>query len=442
MSEASAGNSEEIKDDLVTRLETSVSERLTNVMIGLHIGLDLELSSMEADMVAAAKRIALLERQVSRLEQKVDFLSAATNRSVDLADRAKEALQTCIFSMEGDCSAHHKVALGTADQAFRLLTKVEALPLSAEGASLFSIAEERKWSITPQVGGGWIIETADDYGDDGQEREIARTRGSLTAALMEAIEEELPKEFEWLLIARRNRQLAYVPEGWKIVPPKLTSTMEDAAYDAMDAYEKADTGAWCGLSSAYDAMIEKAPVPPHKLFSVDKNKEAVKVGWDAETYFSQLVDYAWDKFRAVVFDADTVKPKVGQYQAESRMHLRRIYAEAREKFPEFADTLLWILRYKGIEANRHANLSQSFGVGRYVAKDDESLWSFWRDKARRNERSRMALISVLKRLVNSATPSDTSHDDGDMALVKMASIREGEFALQDAGELVKSGGGV
>ncbi|TLX16124.1 hypothetical protein [Rhizobium sp. MHM7A] len=440
MSEINAENSPEMKDDLVTRLETPVSERLTNVLVGLHVGLEHEFASMEADMAAAAKRIVFLEQQVSRLEQKIDFLSAATNKSVDLVDQAKEALQTCIVSMEGDCSDHHKIALRTADQAFRRLSKVEALPMSPEGVSLLSIAEQHRWAITPQVGGGWIIETADDYGDDGQERELVRTRKSLTAALMEAVEDELPKEFEWLLLARRHRQLAYVPDGWKILPDKLTSDMEDAAYDALAAFEKAETGAWCGLSSAYDAMIAKAPPPPQKLFPVDKSKAAEKAGWDAETYFNELVDYSWDKYRAVVFDVDTVKPKVGQYQAESRAHLRKIYADAREKFPEFADTLLWILRYKGIEANRHANLAQSFGVGRYVAKDDESLWSYWRDKARRNERSRMSLISALKSLVNGASPPDDALDHDGMALVKMSNIREGEYALQDAGEPIRSGG--
>lgn len=437
MSETSAENFPEMKDDLVARLATP---RLTKVLVGLNLGLDHEFASMEADMIAAAKRIAFLEQQVSRLEQKIDFLSAATNQSVDLVDEAKDALQTCIASMEGDCSDHHKIALWTADHAFRRLGKVEALPMSPEGVSLLSIAEQNKWAITPQVGGGWIVETADDYGDDGQERELVRTRKSLTAALMEAVEEEFPKEFQWLLLARRNRQLAYVPDGWKILPAKLTSAMEDAAYDALAAFEKAETGAWCGLSSAYDAMVAKAPTPPQKLFPVDKSNAVEKVGWDAETYFIKLVDYAWDKFRAVVFDVDTVKPQVGQYQAESLIHLRKIYAEAREKFPEFADTLLWILRYKGIEANRHVNLSQSFGVGRYVAKDDENLWSYWRDKAWRNERSRMSLISALKSLVNGASPSDSSLDHDGMVLVKMSSIREGKYALQDAGEPVKSGG--
>jgi len=439
MSEKEVETPAEAQDDLVTRLATPVSARLASVMVGLYTGLDIEFSSMEADMAAAAKRIALLEQKVERLERKVDFLSAATNQNVDLLDQAKEALQTCIFSMEGECSAHHKIALGTADHAFRRLAKVEALSLSPEGASLLSIAEQQGWAIMPQVGGGWIIQTAEDYGDDGQERDIVCTRKSLTGALMEAVEKELPNEFEWLLLAHRNHQLVYVPEGWRILPVKLTSAMEDAAYEAVDAFEKVETGAWCGLSSAYDAMVAKAPAPPQTLMPVRTGNASENVGWDAETYFNEMMDYAWDKYRSVVFDLDTIKPKVGQYQAEHRAHLKKVYAEAREKFPEFADTLLWILRYKGIEANRHVTLARSSGVGRYVPKDDESLWSYWQQKARRNERSRMEMISALKSLVSGARPLTDASDD-EKVLVEMADIRRCEYALQDSGAVTGFGG--
>jgi hypothetical protein len=255
---------------------------------------------------------------------------------------------------------------------------------------------------------------------------------------MEAVEEELPSEFEFLLLSSRNRQLAYVPDGWKIVPKKLTKAMEDAAYDAADAYEKAETGVWLGLTSTYDAIIANTPAPPQRLFPVSKGKVDGKTDWDAETYFGRLMDYAWEDYRTVVFDFETVKPKVGQYLAANRKHLRKVYAEAREKNPEFADTLLWLLRYKGIEANRHANLSESFGVGRYVAKDDESLWRYWKEKAMHSHRSREAVTSALKSIVNGASKSKAA-PTGDVALVKLSDIREGEAALQDAGEEVKSG---
>ncbi len=435
MSEINPKPQSEVEDDLVAKLRAPISERLTNVLYGIHIGLDLEFSEVAADMAAAAERISSLEQQVARLEQKIEFLSAATNRNVDLVEMSKDALQTCIVSMEGECSANHKIAMGTADRAFHALSNIEALPLSPEAGGLLAIAEQNKWAIFPQTGGGWVIESADDYGDDGQEREIVRTRKSLTAALVEAVEEELPQEFEWLLLASRKRQLAYVPDGWKIVPVKLSKAMEDAAYDAVEAYEKAETGVWLGLSSTYDAIIANTPTPPQRLFPLAKGKADEKVGWDAETYFGRLVDYAWEDYQTVVFDLETVKPMVGQYLAANRKHLRKIYAEAREKFPEFADTLLWLLRYKGIEANRHSNLSESFGVGRFVPKDDESLWTHWKQKALRSERCREAVTSALKTIVTSASVAEA-----EMALVKMSDIREGEAALLDADSVVKSGG--
>ena len=428
MSEANPVNSSESKDGLVSRLKAPISDRISNVMMSHLVSLDLEFSEMQADMAAAAERISLLERQVVRLEQKIEFLSAATNRSADLVELSKDALQTCIVSMEGHCSALHEIAMGNADRAFHALSNVEALPLSPEADSLLAIAEQNKWAIFPQTGGGWVIETADDYGDDGQEREIVRTRKSLTAALMEAIEKELPTEFDWLLLAMRNKQIAYVPLGWKIVPEKLTKAMEDAAYAAAEAYEKAETGVWLGLSSTYDAIIANTPTPPQRLFPLAKGKAENKAGWDAETYFGRLVDYAWEDYRAVVFDLDTVKPKIGQYLAANRRHLRKIYAEAREKFPEFADTLLWLLRYKGIEANRHANLSESFGVGRHVAKDDECLWRYWKEKAIRCERSHEMVVNALKNIVTSA-----SVGEAEMMLVKMSAVRDAESALLDGG---------
>lgn len=61
-----------------------------------------------------------------------------------------------------------------------------------------------------------------------------------------------------------------LPDGWKIVPIKPTVAMVDAAYDAHDAYESAAAPkAWCGLHSAYIAMLSAAPQPPASASSND-----------------------------------------------------------------------------------------------------------------------------------------------------------------------------
>lgn len=424
--------SEDRQDGLVERLAKPVAERLTNVMVNMNMALLLEFETMEADMLAAAKRIELLEKKLA-------FLSRANCQSIQLADQAKDALQTCICSMEGDCKEHHKIAINTADKAFVELTKVVALPTSTETTSLLKIVEQKGWSITPQVGGGWIVETSDCYGDDGQEREIARTRGSLTSALMEAVEEELPKEFEWLLVASLNQELLHVPKGWKVVPERMTQAMEDAAYDAVEAYEKAESGAWCGLSSAYDAMIAKAPAPASKLFpGVRIESSPEKKPWDAERYFAELRVQAWDTYKSVIFDAETVRPSVGQYQARNLRHLKRIYSEAREKFPEFADTLLWVLHYQGIEANRHETLSESFGVGRYIPKDDECLWTYWRDTAHKLRWSEMWLKAAIRDVVTAV--SENVDVESKSVKLPLTVFDMAKRTLEDAGESIPVSG--
>jgi hypothetical protein len=68
--------------------------------------------------------------------------------------------------------------------------------------ALIDVAEKNRWALFPQTGGGWIVQTADCYGDDGQEREIARTRATLAEALADAVEDELPAEWDRLLAER------------------------------------------------------------------------------------------------------------------------------------------------------------------------------------------------------------------------------------------------
>ena len=58
-----------------------------------------------------------------------------------------------------------------------------------------------------------------------------------------------------------------VPEGWKLVPERPTKAMVDAAYDAHDKFEQSEEGGWCGLRSAYRAMIAAAPPAPQPNLS-------------------------------------------------------------------------------------------------------------------------------------------------------------------------------
>jgi hypothetical protein len=88
---------------------------------------------------------------------------------------------------------------------------------------LMALVEKHKWAIFPQTGGGWIVETADCYGDDGQEREIVRTRKTLIETLWEAVEDELPQDFEKLRAApKRTHPVA--PNSRQSVSPRTTGS--------------------------------------------------------------------------------------------------------------------------------------------------------------------------------------------------------------------------
>lgn len=53
----------------------------------------------------------------------------------------------------------------------------------------FDLIEKRRWAVSPQHGGGWVIDDAEwtPGGDDGDVIEIARTRGSLVEAVQMAM---------------------------------------------------------------------------------------------------------------------------------------------------------------------------------------------------------------------------------------------------------------
>jgi hypothetical protein len=57
---------------------------------------------------------------------------------------------------------------------------------------------------------------------------------------------------------------------WKMAPRKPTKAMLDAAYSAHDAYEASAEGAWCGLSSAYRAMLTAAPEAPDVVGALER----------------------------------------------------------------------------------------------------------------------------------------------------------------------------
>lgn len=56
-----------------------------------------------------------------------------------------------------------------------------------------------------------------------------------------------------------------------------TKAMIDAAYKAHDEFESKPESAWCGLSSAYRAMINEALSPPHLDYdALEKNRLAIE----------------------------------------------------------------------------------------------------------------------------------------------------------------------
>lgn len=62
-------------------------------------------------------------------------------------------------------------------------------------AEAFREIERRRWAVSPQCGGGWVIDDTEwtPCGDDGDVIEIARTRGSLIDAVKMALKGEVLK---------------------------------------------------------------------------------------------------------------------------------------------------------------------------------------------------------------------------------------------------------
>jgi hypothetical protein len=74
-------------------------------------------------------------------------------------------------------------------------------------------------------------------------------------------------------------------------------------------------------------------------------------GWDAHAEFAGGAEFARKAFQHVTGD-EKISPTIGRHQAVNHAHLRKVYLEAREKYPEFADTLAWLLWWKIADFDR------------------------------------------------------------------------------------------
>lgn len=83
------------------------------------------------------------------------------------------------------------------------------------------------------------------------------------------------------------------------------------------------------------------------------------VEWDAHAEFKAAEDHARKALRYVCGDLSGQHMSVRKHEARNHEHLRRIYAEARDIAPRFADTLAWLLWHDILDAQRLAMLSEN-----------------------------------------------------------------------------------
>jgi hypothetical protein len=74
-------------------------------------------------------------------------------------------------------------------------------------------------------------------------------------------------------------------------------------------------------------------------------------GWDVHAEFAKQAEFAREAFQSIIGYEQT-STSVGKYQATHHAHLRKVYLEAREKYPEFADTLAWLMWWKIVDFDR------------------------------------------------------------------------------------------
>lgn len=92
-------------------------------------------------------------------------------------------------------------------------------------------------------------------------------------------------------------------------------------------------------------------------------EKALWEGWDALTEFKRSALAARQAFDHVV--GDQHQPKLSKHGARNLAHLRKVFLEAKEEFPDFADTLAWLLWWSIKDFDRLAFLE----TGRVEAKD-------------------------------------------------------------------------
>ena len=82
------------------------------------------------------------------------------------------------------------------------------------------------------------------------------------------------------------------------------------------------------------------------------------MSWDAHKEFTERAAQARKALWHVCGDVSGTPATVGKHEAKNHEHLRQVYAEAKESFPRFADTLAWLLWHDIVDADRLEWLSK------------------------------------------------------------------------------------
>ena len=82
------------------------------------------------------------------------------------------------------------------------------------------------------------------------------------------------------------------------------------------------------------------------------------MSWDAHKEFTERAAQARKAIWHVCGDVSGTPATVGKHEAKNHEHLRQVYAEAKESFPRFADTLAWLLWHDIVDADRLEWLSK------------------------------------------------------------------------------------
>lgn len=86
------------------------------------------------------------------------------------------------------------------------------------------------------------------------------------------------------------------------------------------------------------------------------------VAWDALAEFKSSAEFARKAYAHVCGGIKGRTASVGKHEAKNHEHLRRIYEEAKDAFPRFADTLAWLLWHEILRFDRLAMLVEDHGL--------------------------------------------------------------------------------